>query len=54
MSDLEIIITPFAEKDMEDIFALNNINKSLEINDEFKKKFNTITFTFFPFIGVKL
>ena len=52
MPDLEIIITPSAEKDMQDIFdfiAADNKIKALEIIDKFKKKIGTIAA--FPRIG---
>ena len=54
MPDLEIFITPSAEKDMQDIFdfiAADNKIKALEIIDKFEKKIETIAA--FPRIGVR-
>lgn len=54
MPNLRIIITPSAEKDMQDIFdyiADDNVNKALQILDKFEKKFETIAT--FPRIGAR-
>lgn len=54
MHKLEIIVTPSAEKDLQNIFdyiALDNVNKAIEMVDIFEEKFNTIAT--FPNIGFK-
>ncbi len=54
MHKLEVIITPSAEQDLQDIFdfiAMDNVSKAVEMIDIFEEKFNTIAM--FPDIGVK-
>ena len=53
MHKLEIIVTPSAEEDMQNIFdfiAQDNINKALEMIDIFENKFETLAL--FPKSGV--
>lgn len=53
MHRLEIIVTPSAEKDMQDIFdfiAKDNMSKAIEMIGIFEKKFDTLAM--FPKSGV--
>ncbi len=54
MRNLEVIVTPTAEKDIQNIFdfiAHDNINKALELINKFEKKFETLSM--FPNSDVK-
>jgi len=54
MHKLEVIVTPSAEVDLQNIFdyiAADNLNKAIEMIDIFEEKFNTIAT--FPNIGFK-